>query len=76
MYVSYFSRIEKLPYENPSVGILLCTDKNDTAVKFTLPEDNTSILTSQYQLYLPSQESLLDETKDILELAEGGALDE
>jgi predicted nuclease of restriction endonuclease-like (RecB) superfamily len=75
MYVNYFDRIEKLPDENPSVGILLCTDKNDTAVKFTLPEDNTSILTSQYQLYLPSEESLLDEIKDVLELAEGGAVD-
>ena len=76
MYVNYFDRYEKLPEENPTVGILLCAAKNDTLVKITLPEDNTNILTSQYQLYLPSEESLLDEIKDVLQLAEGGAVDE
>ena len=75
MYVNYYDRYEKLPDENPTVGILLCAAKNDTLVKITLPEDNTSILTSQYQLYLPSEESLLDEIKDVLELAEGGGVD-
>jgi len=36
MYVNYFDRIEKLPHENQSIGILLCADKNDTMVKFGL----------------------------------------
>jgi len=76
MYVNYYDRIEKLPDENPTVGILLCADKNDAVVKFTLPEDNTHILTSKYQLYLPSEEKLLEEIKDVLELAEGGGADE
>ena len=75
MYVNYFDRVEKLPDENPTVGILLCTDKNDTVVKFSLPEDNTHILTSQYHLYLPSEEALLEEIKDVLELVEGGGVD-
>jgi len=70
MYVNYFDRYEKLPEENATVGILLCTDKNDTLVKITLPEDNTNILTSKYQLYLPSEKELLDEIKDIINLAE------
>ncbi len=69
MYVNYFDRVEKLPDENPTVGILLCTDKNDTVVKFSLPEDNTSILTSKYQLYLPSESDLLEEVKEAIELA-------
>ena len=38
MYVNYYDRIEKLPRENPTVGILLCANKNDAMVKFTLPE--------------------------------------
>ncbi|TGX83209.1 DUF1016 domain-containing protein [Palleniella muris] len=46
MYVNYFDRKEKLPEENPTIGILLCSAKNDTAVKMTLPEDNRTILAS------------------------------
>ena len=61
---------EKLPVKNPTVGILLYAAKNDTLVKITLLEHNASILTSHYQLYLPSEESLLDEIKDVLELKE------
>lgn len=59
MYVNYFDRIEKLPHENPSIGILLCADKNDTLVKFSLPEDNANILASKYELYLPSEKQLI-----------------
>ena len=40
MYVNYYDRIEKLPDENPTIGILLCAGKNDSAVKMTLPEGN------------------------------------
>ena len=66
MYVNYYDRCEKLPDENPTVGILLCAAKNDTLVKITLPEDNQNILASQYQLYLPSEQVLLDEIKGVL----------
>lgn len=38
MYVNYYDRIEKQEFENPTIGILLCADKNDAVVKFTLPE--------------------------------------
>jgi predicted nuclease of restriction endonuclease-like (RecB) superfamily len=63
MYVNYFDRVEKLPTENPTIGILLCADKNDAVVKFSLPKDNKSILASEYQLYLPSEAQLLEELK-------------
>jgi len=76
MYVNYFDRYEKLPYENPTVGILLCTAKNDTMVKITLPEDNNRILSNEYQMHLPSEEALLEEIRDVLNLAEGGEDDE
>ena len=61
MYVNYYDRIEKLPHEHPTVGILLCASKNDAVVKFTLPEDQKQIVASQYELYLPTEQQLLDE---------------
>ena len=67
MYVNYFDRVEKLPDENATVGILLCANKNDTVVKFSLPENNTNLLTSKYQLYLPSENDLLAEIKEIID---------
>jgi predicted nuclease of restriction endonuclease-like (RecB) superfamily len=63
MYVNYFDRFEKQDFENPSIGILLCADKNDAVVKITLPENNTSILASKYQLYLPSEKQLIEEVQ-------------
>ncbi len=67
MYVNYYDRNEKQDFENATIGILLCTDKNDTVVKFTLPEDNKTILASKYQLYLPSEEELIEELHRELE---------
>ena len=70
MYVNYYDRYEKLPDENPTVGILLCTAKNDLLAKITLPKNNTHILPSQYQLYLPSEDDLLEEIKEVIDLAD------
>ncbi|KGQ49955.1 hypothetical protein JL04_04530 [Gallibacterium anatis] len=67
MYVNYFDRVEKLPRENPTIGILLCADKNDSVVKFSLPENQRQIFASQYQLYLPSEELLLTEIRKEIE---------
>ena len=69
MYVNYHDRIEKLPDENPTIGILLCAGKNDSAVKMTLPEGNKTILASEYKLYLPTTEQLVDEINEAKELA-------
>ena len=71
MYVNYYDRTEKLPDENPSIGILLCTDKNDTVVKMALPENNQTILTSEYKLYLPTTEQLVKEINNVKMLAKG-----
>lgn len=70
MYVNYFDRVEKTPDENPTIGILLCTAKNDTVVKMTLPKGNSSILASQYQLYLPTQDQLKIEIESLLQRVE------
>ena len=69
MYVNYHDRIEKLPDENPTIGILLCAGKNDSAVKMTLPENNKTILASEYKLYLPTTEQLVNEINEAKELA-------
>ncbi|HBN02606.1 MAG TPA: DUF1016 domain-containing protein [Bacteroidetes bacterium] len=65
MYVNYYDRIEKQDFENPTIGMLLCTDKNDTMVKITLPENNNTIVASKYQLYLPKEEELRNEIERI-----------
>lgn len=63
LYVNYYDRYEKQPDENPTIGILLCTEKNDTAVRLALPEDNKTILASKYQLFLPTEEQLRAEVE-------------
>lgn len=69
MYVNYYDRTEKLPDENPTIGILLCTSKNDTAVKMALPEDNKTILAGEYKLYLPTTEQLIKEIDEVKQIA-------
>jgi len=57
MYVNYYDRHVKLAEENPTIGLLLCREKNDAVVKLTLPKD-ANIHAKEYQLYLPSKELL------------------
>ena len=54
MYVNYFDRYVKVEHEKPTVGILLCKEKNDCVVELTLPE-NSNIYASEYNLYLPDK---------------------
>lgn len=63
MYVNYYDRVVKTKDENKTIGILLCTDKNNAVVKMTLPEDNDQVFASKYKLYLPSKEELLKQLK-------------
>lgn len=57
MYVNYFDRYVRLKDENPTIGVILCRDKNEAVVELTLPKD-TNIYPARYQLYLPSKEEL------------------
>ncbi len=70
IYVNYHNRIEKLPTENPSIGILLCANKNAGAVKFTLPKNSKNISASHYKLYRPTEQQLLEEGNKELEKIE------
>ena len=71
MYVNYYDRYEKLPEENPTVGILLCKEKNDALVEITLPKDS-NIYASEYKLYLPDKEELQEKLKEWIEEETGG----
>lgn len=61
MYVNYYEWELTAPDENPPVGIVLCADKDEAVVRYTLPEGNKQIFASRYKLYLPSEEELARE---------------
>lgn len=63
MYVNYYDRIVKLPEENPTIGILLCSQKNDTVVKMTLPE-NSNLRAAEYKLYLPDAQLIQQKVEE------------
>ena len=65
MYVNYYDRYEKSADENPTIGILLCAEKNDTLVSMTLPKENNAIVASKYQLYLPTEQQLINEVEKV-----------
>ena len=54
MYVNYFDRYVRQEFEKPTIGILLCSQKDDSIVELTLPEDS-NIYASEYSLYLPDK---------------------
>lgn len=76
MYVNYYDRCVKQDFEKPTIGILLCEEKNDALVELTLPKD-ANIYASAYQLYLPDKAVLQQKLKEwIDEFEEQKALEE
>ena len=76
MYVNYYDRYVKQDFEKPTIGILLCEEKNDALVELTLPKD-ANIYASAYQLYLPDKVILQRKLKEwIDEFEEQKALEE
>ncbi len=63
MYVNYYTRELMNEGDTPPIGIILCADKGDSVVKYTLPEDNHQIYASKYFTYLPSEEELKRELR-------------
>ena len=69
MYVRMYDDLEKTQNDNPTIGIILCIDKDRTVVKYSVLNDNENLFVSKYQLYLPSEEELKAEIeRDVLEL--------
>ncbi len=58
MYVNFFDRFQRVEHESQTIGIVLCSEKNEAMVKITLPENNEQILAARYQMYLPTEEEL------------------
>lgn len=70
MYVNFFDRFQREEHEAKTIGIVLCSDKNDAMVRITLPDDNEQILAARYQMYLPTEEELRAELEREREEAE------
>lgn len=69
LYVNYFDREIRDEQDNPTIGLVLCTEKSDTMVKYMLSENNQQIFASKYQLYLPTEEQLAQELqKELIEV--------
>lgn len=64
MYVNYYDRKVKLEEENKTIGIILCQNKSEAVVEFTLPENNAQIFASKYLTVLPSKETLIKLIED------------
>ncbi len=76
MYVHYYERELINEGDNPPIGIVLCADKSESVVKYTLPENETQIFASKCKLYLPSEEELLRELNQEYQALEAGKTDE
>mgnify|MGYP002627279000 CR=1 FL=1 len=66
MYVNYFDRYVKQDFENPTIGILLCKQKDDALVELILPKDS-NIYAQQYALYLPDKKLLQEKLTEWLQ---------
>ncbi len=66
MYVNFYDREIKLPQENKTIGLILCQNKSEALVQYSLPENNEQIFASKYKTILPSKEEL----KRLIEIKE------
>jgi hypothetical protein len=73
MYVNYYDRNVKQDFEKPTIGILLCKEKNDSIVQMTLPE-NANIYASEYNLYLPDKDLLQQKLREWADEFEAGSV--
>jgi len=67
LYVRYYEDQIKQDSDNPTIGLILCTEKNETIVKYSVLKESKQIFASKYKLYLPSEKELIDELNAELE---------
>jgi hypothetical protein len=74
MYVRMFDDLKRAPDDNPTLGIILCADKDETLVRYSVLSENRKLFASKYRLVLPSEEELREELerRHILQLPEQG----
>ncbi|MBR7063029.1 MAG: DUF1016 family protein [Clostridia bacterium] len=63
MYVNYYTRELMNEGDMPPIGIILCAEKNDAVVRYTLPENNNQVFASKYLTYLPTEDELKRELR-------------
>ena len=61
MYVRMYDDLKKQENDNPTIGLLLCTDTDRTIIKYSVLNDNKNLFASKYISYLPSEEELINE---------------
>lgn len=72
-YVRYYEKEIKAEADNPTIGIILCSEKNETIVKYSILEESKHIFASKYMLYMPTEEELkreINKDREILEIEE------
>ncbi len=70
MYVRFFEDKVRQETDNPTIGLILCTEKNNTIVKYSLLNDSKQIFASKYMTYLPTEEELQKEIERERQLIE------
>lgn len=76
MYLGYFANEENVAGDNPPIGIVLTTDKDELLVEYATYQMNAQLFVAKYQLYLPDREELRQELEKILVLERGEEMDE
>jgi len=67
LYVRYYEDQVKQESDNPTIGLILCTEKNETIVKYSVLKESKQIFASKYKLYLPTEKELIAELNAELE---------
>ena len=75
LYVNYYDREIKDENDNPTIGLILCTDKNEAMVEYLLNKGNEQIFASRYKLFLPDEKKLENEMMREVRLLTGGKID-
>lgn len=58
MYVRMYDDLKRSPDDNPTIGILLCSEKDETIIKYSVLNDKNQLFASKYLLYMPKEEEL------------------
>ena len=68
MYVRMYDQLKRTESDNPTIGIILCEEKDKAEVRFSILNDNDRLFASKYKLYIPTEEELIREIKQIRSL--------
>jgi predicted nuclease of restriction endonuclease-like (RecB) superfamily len=73
MYVRMYEDLKKGPDDNPTIGLILCAEKDETVVKYSVLSDNKQLFASKYMLYMPKEEELkelIEKDRQLFDLRE------